>query len=193
MVTSCSRSRFVVSICFLYSSTQTVRSLGPMAAAELCVNTAPSTEGSRFLGSAAEQPIINKWWLVCSKQKSSAAICQGTEEEGVTSPIRPMSLGILLIILIFFGKVMVPISFLCIQFHSSPGTDGGTKEEWLKITLSSSPPPPAPNHKPSIHLNTKQEEGKRLCATEIPNNVCIRKKKTTWTRLSAPSSSPYRK
>lgn len=47
----------------------------------------------------------------------------------MTSPIRPVSLGILLIILIFFGKVMVPISFLCIQFHSSSGTDGGTKEE----------------------------------------------------------------
>lgn len=178
MVTSCSRSRFVVSICFLYSYMQTVRSLGPMTAAELYVNTAPSTGGSQFLGSAAEQPIINKWRLVCSKQKSSAAICQGIEEEGVTSPIRPMSLGILLIILILFGKVMVPISFLCIQFHSSPGTDGGTKEEWLKITLSCSPPPPAPNHKPSIHLNTKQEEGKSLCATEIPNNVCIRKKTT---------------
>lgn len=108
---------------------QTVRSLGPMTTAELCVNTAPSTGGSQFLGSAAEQPIINKWRLVCSKQKSSAAICHGIEKEGVTSPIRPMSLGILLIILIFFGKVMVPISFLCIQFHSCPGTDGGTKEE----------------------------------------------------------------
>lgn len=176
MVTSCSCSRFVASICFLYSYVQTVRSLGPVTAAELCVNTALSTGGSWFLGSAAEQPIINKWRLVCCKQKSSAAICQGIEEEGVTSPIRPMSLGILLIILIFFGKVIVPISFLCIQFHSSPGTDGGTKEEWLKITLSCSPPPPAPNHKPSIHLNTKQEEGKSLCATEIPDNVCIRKK-----------------
>lgn len=116
MVTSCSRSWFVVSICFLCSYMQTVRSLRAMTAAELCVNTAPSTGGSRFLGSAAEQPIINKWRLVCSKQKSSTAICQGIEEEGVTSPIRPMSLGILLIILIFFGKVMVPISFCAFSF-----------------------------------------------------------------------------
>lgn len=84
-----------------------------MTAAEFSVNTAPSTVGGRsgFLGSAVEKPIINKWLLVCSKQKSSTAICQGIEEEGVTSLIRPMSLGILLIILIFFGKVMVPIRF----------------------------------------------------------------------------------